>query len=52
VVLQNNILFSGTILDNLRWGNGVATEEDCRRACQMACADEFIDQMPRAITRV
>ena len=46
VVLQNNILFSGTILDNLRWGNGEATEEDCRRACQMACADEFIDQMP------
>ena len=45
VVLQNNILFSGTILDNLRWGNGEATEEDCRRACQMACADEFIDQM-------
>ena len=46
VVLQNNILFSGTILDNLRWGNGKASEEDCRRACQMACADEFIDQMP------
>ena len=46
VVLQNNILFSGTILDNLRWGNGEATDEDCRRACQMACADEFIDQMP------
>ena len=46
VVLQNNILFSGTILDNLRWGNGEASEEDCRRACQMACADEFIDQMP------
>ena len=46
VVLQNNILFSGTILDNLRWGNGEATEEDCRRVCQIACADEFIDQMP------
>ncbi len=46
VVLQNNILFSGTILDNLRWGNPQATEEDCRRACQLACADEFIEQMP------
>jgi ATP-binding cassette subfamily B protein len=45
-VLQNNILFSGTILDNLRWGNSEATEEECRRACQLACADEFIDQMP------
>ena len=46
VVLQNNILFSGTILDNLRWGNPQATEEDCRRACQLACADEFTEQMP------
>jgi len=46
VVLQNNILFSGTILDNLRWGNAEATEEDCRRACRLACADEFIGQMP------
>ena len=46
VVLQNNILFSGTILDNLRWGNGEATEEECRRVCHLACADEFIDQMP------
>ena len=46
VVLQNNILFSGTILDNLRWGNPEATEEDCRRVCRLACADEFIDQMP------
>ena len=46
VVLQNNILFSGTILDNLRWGNPQATEEDCRRACRLACADEFIEQMP------
>ena len=46
VVLQNNILFSGTILDNLRWGNPQATEEDCRRACQLACADEFIEHMP------
>ena len=46
VVLQNNILFSGTILDNLRWGYHEATEEDCRRVCRLACADEFIEQMP------
>ena len=46
VVLQNNILFSGTILDNLRWGHHEATEEDCRSVCRLACADEFIEQMP------
>ena len=46
VVLQSNILFSGTILDNLRWGNPKATEEQCLRACQLAQADEFIQQMP------
>lgn len=46
VVLQNNVLFSGTILDNLRWGNPEATEEECIRACKQACADEFIDKMP------
>ena len=46
VVLQKNVLFSGTILDNLRWGDKDATEEECRRACQMACADEFIQKMP------
>ena len=46
VVLQSNILFSGTILDNLRWGNPKATEEECRRACLLAQADEFISQMP------
>ncbi len=46
VVLQKNVLFSGTILDNLRWGDENATEEDCKRACQMACADEFIEKMP------
>ena len=45
VVLQNNILFSGSILDNLRWGNPKATLDDCRHACHLACADEFIDQM-------
>ena len=46
VVLQKNVLFSGTILDNLRWGDKNATEEDCIRACKMACADEFIEKMP------
>ena len=46
VVLQNNVLFSGTILDNLRWGNPNATEEECINACRLACADEFIDRMP------
>ena len=46
VVLQKNTLFSGTILDNLRWGNPDATEEECIAACQAACADEFIDRMP------
>ena len=40
------LLFSGTILDNLRWGNEDATEEECIRACEAACADEFIEQMP------
>ncbi len=46
VVLQKNVLFSGTILDNLRWGDKNATVEDCKRACRMACADEFIERMP------
>ncbi len=46
VVLQKNVLFSGTILDNLRWGNENATLEECERACKMACADEFIVRMP------
>ncbi|MBQ8712792.1 MAG: ABC transporter ATP-binding protein [Prevotella sp.] len=46
VVLQQNTLFSGTILDNLRWGNPDATLEECQEACRLACADEFIDQMP------
>ena len=46
VVLQKNELFSGTILDNLRWGNENATEEECIAACKMACADEFIEKMP------
>ena len=47
VVLQKNTLFSGTILDNLRWGNPDATEEECIEACKAACADEFIDRMPQ-----
>ena len=46
VVLQKNTLFSGTILDNLRWGNPDATDEECINACKAACADEFIDRMP------
>lgn len=45
-VLQKNELFSGTILDNLRWGNADATEEECRRACETACAAEFIEKLP------
>lgn len=47
VVLQKNVLFSGTILDNLRWGNENASEDECRTACEAACADEFIDRLPK-----
>ncbi len=46
VVLQKNVLFSGTILENLRWGDKNATEEECKRVCELACADEFIETMP------
>lgn len=46
VVLQKNVLFSGTILDNLRWGNETATLEECKHACKLACADTFIEQLP------
>ncbi len=46
VVLQKNVLFSGTILENLRWGDKNATKEDCVRVCKMACAHEFIEQFP------
>lgn len=46
VVLQKNVLFSGTILDNLRWGDKEATKEECICACKLACADEFIQKLP------
>ncbi len=46
VVLQKNVLFSGSIKDNLRWGNPNATDEEMREACHLACADEFIDNFP------
>lgn len=46
VVLQKNVLFSGTILENLRWGDENASLEECKRACRLACADEFIEKMP------
>ncbi len=46
VVLQNNVLFSGTIYENLRWGDPNATDEECQRACRLACASEFIEQFP------
>lgn len=47
VVLQKNVLFSGTILDNLRWSDDNASYEDCVEACKQACADEFIERMPK-----
>ena len=46
VVLQKNVLFSGTIIDNLRWGNENATLDEIKKACELACADEFIESMP------
>ena len=52
VVLQKNVLFSGTIIDNLRWGNAAATEEECREACRIACAQEFVEQMPEGYNTV
>ena len=47
MVLQNNVLFSGTVADNLRWGREDATLEECREACRQACADEFVEAMPQ-----
>lgn len=49
IVLQKNVLFSGTIRDNLRWGNRDASDEELWRACQIACADEFIERMPKGL---
>ncbi len=46
MVLQKNVLFSGTILNNLKWGNKDATDEECKEACRLACADEFIEKLP------
>ena len=46
MVLQKNVLFSGSILENLRWGDENATEAECIRACRLACADEFIERFP------
>ncbi len=46
VVLQKNVLFSGTILENLRWGNENATLEECQEACRLSCASEFVEQFP------
>ena len=46
VVLQKNVLFSGTILEKLRWGDPNGTDEECIEACRAACADEFIDRLP------
>ena len=46
VVLQKNVLFSGTVLSNLQWGKPDATEDECREACRLACADVFIDKLP------
>lgn len=46
VVLQKNVLFSGSIYENLRWGDANATDEECKRACRLACADEFIERFP------
>ena len=46
MVLQKNTLFSGTIYDNLRWGNPDASDADCEEACRLACADEFVQSFP------
>ena len=46
VVLQKNVLFSGTILDNLRWGKADATKEECEEVCRLACVDDFVEKLP------
>ena len=46
-VIRNNVLFSGTILDNLRWGDKEATKEECMHACDLACASEFVEKLPK-----
>ena len=50
MVLQKNVLFSGTIAENLRWGDANATDEEVREAAKLACADEFVDGFPRGTT--
>ncbi len=49
MVLQKNVLFSGTVLDNLRWGRDDATREECMKACDIACATEFVEQLPEGL---
>lgn len=51
-VLQKNVLFTGTVLDNLRWGRPDATLEECREACRLAAADDFVEQMPQGYDTV
>lgn len=46
MVLQKNVLFSGTIKENIRWGNAAASDEEIKRVCRLACADEFIESFP------
>ena len=52
MVLQKNVLFTGTVLDNLRWGKTDATLEECKHACKLACADEFVEEMPQGYETV
>ncbi len=52
MVLQKNVLFSGTIKENLRWGDKDATDEEIQRVCRLACADEFVQTFRRAMIRI
>ena len=52
MVLQKNVLFTGTVLENLRWGKTDATLEECKHACKLACADEFVEEMPNGYETV